>query len=537
MPRTPIHPTLVGLLACCAFLSAEEKVDLEVLNRIKAEAFQNSQVMDHLFYLSDVYGPRLTDSPGFRQAGDWVVKRLQGYGLQNVKLEKWGPFGQSWKLTHFSAHLIEPQYQPLIGFPLAWSAATNGVVTGEPILAVIRTKADFEKFRGKLRGKVVLAMAPKRVEMDTEPLAHRWTAEELLARQTVLDPARMGGGFVFSSRPGAPAPTTPAEREANAKFAKEKNQFLKDEGALVVLQYGFNGDGGTVFATSAGSRDVKDPIPPPTVAVTPEHYNRIVRLLDHNIPVKLEFEIRAEFITDNLDSFNVIGEIPGTTKKDELVMLGGHFDSWHGGTGATDNGTGSSVAIEAVRILEALKLPMARTVRIALWGGEEEGLLGSKAYVQEHFARRETMQLGSEYAKLSAYYNDDTGTGRFRGINLGGNDMAKPIFKAWLEPLQDLEASGVFGATAPPTREPTGTDHTSFTWIGLPGFGFLQDPMEYSTRTHHSNMDLYDRVQPGDVMQASAIMAWFVYNTATRAEMMPRLAMPKPLKKEDAGTR
>jgi carboxypeptidase Q len=506
------------------------------VNQIKAEAFQNSQIMDTLFYLTDVYGPRLTNSPGFRQAADWTVKRLQSYGLQNVRLEKWGPFGQSWRLTHFSAHLVEPQYQPLIGFPLAWTPGTNGVVTGEPVVAIIKTKEDFEKYRGKLKGKVALSMEPKQVEMITEPQAHRLTQEELLARATVPDPSRMGIFPGVAGRPGFPAaaPPTPAAREAAAKFRNETNKFLRDEGALVVLQYGFNGDGGTVFATGGGSRETKDPIPPPTVALTPEHYNRIYRLTDHHIPVKLEFDIQAQFLTDTTDSFNIVGEIPGTTKKDELVMLGGHFDSWHGGTGATDNATGSSVAIEAVRILTALNRPMPRTVRIALWSGEEQGLLGSKAYVQEHFAVRDTMQLGPEYSKLSAYYNDDTGTGKFRGINAGGNDMVKPIFKAWLEPFHDLGATEVFGVTARPTREPGGTDHTSFTWIGLPGFGFMQDPMEYATRTHHSNMDVYDRVQPGDVMQAAAIMASFVYNTATRSEMMPRTATPKPLKQQSA---
>jgi Zn-dependent M28 family amino/carboxypeptidase len=264
------------------------------------------------------------------------------------------------------------------------------------------------------------------------------------------------------------------------------------------------------------------------VALTPEHYNRIARLVQHKIPVKLEFDIRAEFLGGNDNSFNVIGEIPGTTKKDEIVMLGGHLDSWHGATGATDNATGSSVAIEAVRILKSLNQPLPRTVRIALWGGEEEGLLGSMAYVQDHFAQRDTMQIKPEFLKLSAYFNDDTGTGRFRGISVGGNDAVKPIFDAWVEPLSDLGMTAVIGATAPPTTRPGGTDHTSFTWIGLPGFGFLQDPMEYGTRTHHSNMDFYDRVQPGDVMQGAAIEAWFVYNAATRKDMLPRLEIPAP---------
>ncbi len=276
------------------------------------------------------------------------------------------------------------------------------------------------------------------------------------------------------------------------------NQFLKDEGALVVLQSGYAGDdAGTVFGQAGGSRDPKDPVPPPKVVVTPEHYNRVVRLLDHNIPVKLEFDIQAQFIDSPTDSFNVIGEIEGSRKKDEIVMLGAHLDSWHGGTGATDNATGSAVAIEAVRILKTLNLKMDRTVRVALWGGEEEGLLGSKAYVAQHFADRETMQPKPEYFKLSAYFNDDTGTGRFRGINAAANDEAQPIFEEWLKPFNDLGATAVMRVTSPSAPRPGGTDHTSFDFVGLPGFNFIQDPMDYNTRTHHSNMDLYDRVQPG----------------------------------------
>jgi len=513
----------VLLLISALSMPAQNNVDLSVLTRIKHEAFQNSQVMDDLFYLTDVYGPRLTNSPGHRQAAEWVMKRLREYGLQNVHEEPWGPFGQSWRLTYFSAHLLDPQYQPLIGFPLAWTPGTPGDIKAEPVMAVINTEADFEKYKGKLKDKVVLSMEPKVLAMSTEPLAHRLTDEEIAGRERVLDPSRPYGAYM------APGPVLTAEqRAAAAALRKKASQFYKDEGAAVVLQYGYNGDGGTVFASSGGSQDPKEPIPAPTVALTPEHYNRIARLVEHKIPVKLEFDIRAEFLGANDSSFNVIGEIPGTTKKDEIVMLGGHLDSWHGATGATDNATGCSVAMEAVRILKALNQPLPRTVRIALWGGEEEGLLGSMAYVQEHFAQRDTMQIKPEFLKLSAYYNDDSGTGRFRGISVGGNDAVTPIFESWTEPLHDLGMTAVLGATAPPTVRPGGTDHTSFTWIGLPGFGFLQDPMEYGTRTHHSNMDFYDRVQPGDVMQGAAIEAWFVYNTAMRKEMMPRMDMPAP---------
>jgi len=517
-----------ALLFSAMYVYSDDAVDLSVVHRIKAEAFENSKVMDHEFYLTDVHGPRLTNSPNYRAAGEWVMKRLREYGLTNVHEEPWS-FGRSWVYTRYSGHMIEPQYQPLIGFPLAWTPGTDGAVQGEAIYAPMTTDADLAKYKGKLKGKVVLTMAPKAVNMITDAPAHRLTDQELLARTQVADPSRLGNPF---GRPGGPPQPTPEERRRQREFTKKLNQFLKDEGALVVLQYGYNGDGGTVFASSGGSYDPKEPIPSPMVAVTPEHYNRVVRLLQHNIPVKLEFDIKAQFIDSPTDSFNVVGEIEGGRKKDEIVMLGAHLDSWHGGTGATDNATGSSVAIEAVRILKALNLKMDRTVRIALWGGEEEGLLGSKAYVKQHFADRATMKPTPEYFKLAAYFNDDTGTGKFRGIGVQGNDQVRPIFEEWLKPFHDLGATVVSGTTAMTARPPGGTDHTSFDYVGLPGFGFMQDPMEYNTRTHHSNMDVYDRVQPGDLMQCAAIMATFVYNTAVRDQMIPRIPMPKAIPPE-----
>ncbi len=528
MPFNRLRIALLGAVLIWGLPGrGQEPVDLNAIHRIKAEAFENSKVMDDVFYLSDVYGPRLAGSPNYQAAGDWVVKRLKEYGLTNVHEEPWGPFGRGWTYTRYSGHMIAPRYQPLIGFPLAWTPGTDGDVQGAAIYAPMTSDADLEKFKGKLKGKIVLTMKPKDLAMIVEPQGRRLTDRELLQRAQAPDPSRLSNPFGMGR-----APQTPEERERAAKFQKKLSQFLKDEGALVVLQYGYNGDGGTVFASAGGSRDPKDPVPPPMVAVTPEHYNRIVRLLQHDIPVTLEFDIQARFIDQPVNSFNVVGEIEGGRKKDEIVMLGAHLDSWHGGTGATDNATGSSVAIEAVRILKSLNVNMDRTVRIALWGGEEEGLLGSQAYVKEHFADRETMQPKPEYYKLSCYFNDDTGTGRFRGISVQGNDEAKPIFEAWLQPFHDLGATTVAGATAAQNRRPGGTDHTSFDYVGLPGFGFIQDPMEYGTRTHHSNMDVYDRVQPGDMMQASAIMASFVYNAATRDQMMPRTPMPKALPKQ-----
>jgi carboxypeptidase Q len=538
---------IAALLLAALPLAAQEtpeKIDLTVLHEIKSQAFYHSKVMDHLFYISDVYGPRITSSPNHRAAAEWIVKRLESYGLQNVHLEPWGPFGNGWQYKKYYGALVEPNYAPLIGFPLAWTPGTNGPVTAEAVLAPIHTQADFAKYHGKLKGKIVLVADPKVILMHTEPEARRLTDEEIEARTIVPDPSRLGAGFGAAgggargrgAAAAAPAPVAPPPPPGGAlKLRNDTSEFLSDEGVLVAINYGTNGDGGTVFATFGGSQNPDDPTPPPMVAITPEHYNRIARLIQHGIAPKLTFDIQTEVYKNDQMGFNVVGEIPGTTKKDEVVMLGGHLDSWQGGTGATDNGTGSSVAIEAVRILTQLHRPMARTVRIALWGGEEEGLLGSKFYVQQHFAPRDTMKKTPEYANLDAYYNDDSGSGRFRGISADGNDEIAAIFKQWAVPIRDLEFQAVAGATAAPTREPGGTDSTSFSWIGLDGFGFMQDPLEYGSRTHHSNMDLYDRVQVGDVMQGAAIEAWFVYNTATRPSMLPRLETPAPISSSEPG--
>jgi hypothetical protein len=527
-----VATTLLAAPFAAAAQEPTETIDLKVLHQIKTEAFQHSQVMDHLFYISDVYGPRITSSPNHRAAAEWIVKRLESYGLQNVHLEPWGPFGNSWQYKKYYGALVEPNYAPLIGFPLAWTPGTNGPVTAEAVLAPIHSQADFAKYRGKLKGKIVLTADPKLVLMHTEAEARRLTEEEIQARAVVEDPSALGRGFGGGGARGRTPAPAPIPGGA-LKLRNDTSKFLSDEGVLVAVNYGTNGDGGTVFASFGGSQNPDDPTPPPMVAITPEHYNRIARLIEHHMAPKLTFDIEAETYKGDGMGFNVIGDLVGTSKKDEIVMVGGHLDSWQGGTGATDNGTGSSVAIEAVRILATIAKtkPLARTVRIALWGGEEEGLFGSKAYVQAHFAPRDTMKMTPEYAKLDAYYNDDSGSGRFRGISADGNDEIAEIFKQWAAPIRDLGFSAVLGATGAPTREPGGTDSTSFSWIGLDGFGFMQDPLEYGTRTHHSNMDLYDRVQVGDVMQGAAIEAWFTYNTATRPAMLPRLDTPLPLAK------
>ena len=522
-PRIPRTIAYFGLAFIPLLLiAAEEKVDLSVVHRIKSEAYDNSRVMDHVFYLTDANGPRLTGSPGYKAAADWVVAKMNEYGLQ-AKEEKWGPFGRGWINKHFEAHMLEPAYQSLIGVPLAWTASTNGIVTGEPISVTVRTEADFEKYKGKLAGKVILMNDSRPLPFETEALGHRYTDQELAQEATAPLPRGL-----FGARGGGPDGQPPynseegrQRRDERRRFRERVDEFFKQEGALVLLSSS-RADGGTVLAQSGGPYDPKTLVTIASAVLTGEHYNRIVRLVDHKIPVKLQFNIQNEILENDVDSMNVIAEIPGTRKKDEIVMLGAHLDSWNGATGATDNAAGCAVVMEAARILKALNLPMDRTVRMALWSGEEEGLLGSRAYVKEHFADRETMKLAAEHAKLSGYFNYDNGTGKIRGIYLQGNDIARPIFTAWLAPFKDL------GATVVSIRNTGGTDHQSFDAVGLPGFQFIQDPIEYDTLTHHSNMDVYDHIQAGDLMQASAIMASFVYNAATRENMLPRKPLPKP---------
>jgi hypothetical protein len=525
---------------------AGDKVDLDALAQIKNEAYQHSQVMENLYYMSEVYGPRITNSRNHRAAAEWAMQQMKTWGLKNVHLEKF-PFGYGWQIKKYYGAMETPAYAALIGFPLAWTPGTNGPLTAEPVFAPIHSKEDFAKYHGKLKGKIVLMFDPAPLRLHTTAEAQPSpTDEEIEARAASNAPRGRRNAAPGSpeanrdpsgrGRPGEGTweytPTSLALAEAkNHALRTEVNAFMKEEGAAMVLTPGYNGDGGTIFSTYGGSEDPKDPIPPPMVAIEAEQYNRIVRLLQHGTTPKLTFDIAVDYQKDDQNAFNVIGEIPGTTRPDEIVMLGGHFDSWQGGTGATDNGTGSSVAMEAVRILATMHKPMARTVRVALWGGEEEGVYGSTAYVQQHFAPRDTMKKTPEYAKLDVYFNDDGGSGRFRGVSAGGSPQTALIFKSWVDPIKDQHIVAVSGAEYRPTTSPGGTDSSSFSWIGLNGIGFQQDGLEYGTRTHHSNADLYDRVQKDDVMQGAMIEAWFTYNAATRADMLPRIPTPEPLTK------
>jgi len=540
---------LVVLSLFAAALCAEDAVDLAVVQRIKKEAFQNSKVMDHLFWLTDVYGPRLTGSPGFATAANWAVKRLKEYGVEDAAIEPWGKFGRSWRLTKFSISLQEPEYAPLIGFPLAWSANTNGVLLAEPVLAPLtitdrlnikKTEEELQRFfqeqKGKLRGKIVLLAKPKDITPITTAPARRFSDTELAQEAQapapeVLPPFDLEKMIL---------PEKPAERRAFFDLAPldvqakvydyedgltdKVNQFLTREGAVAAIVPSYNADAGTVFGEAAGTFKQDQPMAEPRIALTIEHYNRIARLLDKKVQVKLELEVRATSEGATGEGLNIIGNIPGGSKKDEIVMIGAHFDSWIGGTGATDNGTGSAVMIEVVRILRTLHLKLDRTVRLGLWSGEEEGLYGSRAYVKETFADPATMQLKPAHAKLSGYFNHDNGTGKIRGVYLQENDAMRPVFEAWLAPFRDL------GATTISIRNTGGTDHESFDQVGLPGFQFIQDEVEYGRITHHSNMDVYDHAVPADLMQAAAVIASVVYNAANRAEMLPRKELPGPIK-------
>ncbi|MBI4873243.1 MAG: M20/M25/M40 family metallo-hydrolase [Acidobacteria bacterium] len=507
------------LFLCAALalpLFGGEKIDLEAVHRIRNEAFENSKVMDHAFYLSELYGPRLTGSPNYQAAGDWAVKRLNEWGLESVHRETW-PFGRGWQASRCVVQMVAPQGVTMIGVAGPWTPGTNGPVKSEAVYAPMPGGFDsatdaadryIEKHKGKLKGKIVLVSQPAEIAQETRPISRRWTDEDLAAELKAPEPgaggrpSRGGGGF----------------RSQTQKLM----QFYKDEGVAALVAAG-RGQGGTLLSFLGGSRDVKEPLPPPIAAVAAEHYNRMARLAQHGIPLQLEVDVEAKLVDQTVESFNVLAEIPGGRKRDEVVMIGAHLDSTSAATGAADDGAGSAIMMEAMRILKALDLKMDRTVRLALWGGEEQGLLGSREYVKQHFGDSGGAELKPEHAKLSLYLNVDYGGGKIRGIYLNGNDMAKPVFDDWFAPLRDL---GVSVATT--RRLPMGgSDHMSFEAAGLPGFMMFQDPLDYFARVH-SNMDAYDRLQPADMKQAAAVIATLVYHAANREELLPRKPQPKP---------
>lgn len=531
---------LLAAFSIGAQVAPVEKVDVEMMKKIRGEGMERSQVMDTLTWLTDVVGHRLAGSPNMMKSHEWTRAKLAEWGLVNAAVEPWGEFGRGWSFDRISAHVIEPTPFPLIAYPEAWTPGTKGPVTGEVAMVSIQTEADFEKYKGQLRGKFVMSGQPREVKAWFNPPGERLTDEQLL-RMANDEP--QAGGRQYT-------PEQLQMARARMALAPKINAFLLAEGALGLLKLSRSGDGGTVFVQGSGSREVNAPPALPSVQLTAEHFGRIARILAKGIPVRMELDIRAQFHDQDLQGYNTVAEIPGTDKKQELVMLGGHLDSWHGGTGATDNAAGVAVAMEAVRILKALGVQPRRTIRVALWGGEEQGLLGSRGYVRKHLAERQlsaqqqqmvqqqrdemTRMMTSmnpqgplvkkaPYDHFAAYFNLDNGTGKIRGIYLQGNDAVRPIFRAWLAPFHDL------GAATLTSQNTGGTDHLAFDAIGLPGFQFIQDPIEYDTRTHHSNMDTFERLQADDLKQASVIMAAFAYNAAMRDEKLPRKPMPIPV--------
>ena len=524
------RPVIAGatLAASLAFAplgaqqAPQEKVDYEAIYKIKDEGFARSQVMNTLSWLTDVYGPRLTNSPGFRKSGEWAVKEMTSWGLSNVKLEPFvtptGPFGRGWSNDQFLMQATTPGGTfPVHGMSTAWTAGTNGHVKGEAVYAVIETPEDLARFKGQLRGKFVLTTALREVTALWDPIARRYTEQELKDLQSETDAAARagrGGRAGGPGRQGGPG--------APQNFAQQRTQFFKDEGVLGIITFANRNDSGNFLLGGVAANRPATVTDPglPQVVIAIEHYGRIARTLEKKMPVTIEANIVNTFHSDT-SSFNVIAEIPGSDKADEIVMLGAHFDSWHGGTGATDNAAGSAVMMEAMRILKQSGVKLRRTVRLGLWGGEEQGLLGSRAYVTQHFADRATMAVKPAHGKMSAYFNMDNGTGAFRGIYLQGNEAIAPVFSAWMEPFKNL------GMTTLTIRDTGSTDHAAFDAVGLPGFQFIQDPVEYSTRSHHTNMDTYERAQEEDLRKNAVIVASFVYHAANRDQILPRKPLPR----------
>ena len=494
---------------------AAEKIDYDAIYRIKDEGFQRSTVMEIVSWLTDVYGPRLTNSPGFREAGAWAVKQMTSWGLVNAALEPF-PFGRGWANEKFSMTATTPGGSfPVIGMSSAWTPGTSGAVSADATFALIENDADFASYKGKLQGKIVFADALRDVPALWAAPASRYTEKELEDLRADSDAAPRGR-FGAGGRQGGAAGRG---RGTGPTFAQRRAQFFKEEGAIATVTAG-RGDGGTLFLGGASAnRQPNADLGLPALVIAVEHYGRIVRTLQKGMPVKIDLDVRNTFF-DRTESFNVVAEIPGTDKADEIVMLGAHFDSWHGGTGATDNAAGSAVMMEAMRILKQSGVKLRRTVRIGLWGGEEQGLIGSREYVTAHFANVADMVLKPGHAKLAGYFNVDNGTGAIRGVYLQGNEAIAPIFEAWMKPFANL------GMSTLTIRDTGGTDHQSFDRVGLPGFQFVQDRVEYSSRTHHSTMDVYERIQEEDMRKNAVIVASFVYLAANREEKLPRKPLP-----------
>jgi carboxypeptidase Q len=500
--------------------SAPGLASSDVVARIRREAYEHSQVMAIASYLTDVVGPRLTNSPNLRRAQAYARDQLQSWGIRDARLERWGPFGRGWALDAIDVSLASPDVAPLIAYPKAWSAGTAGPVTGQPVILDVKSPADLERYRGQLRNRIVLLSPARPIAPPAQP--------ERLTDAFLLDLANAGpplaGGSEFH-------PTVAQRAAADLEMAKWRLVYA--ESPAVVIE-GSTAPSGSVYVTGAvvppdaatGSDrnpwDANKPAVVPQIVMAADHYNRLIRLGALGVPFTLRVNLATRYLDDDLMSDNVIGEIPGSDRSHEVVMFGGCLDSWHTGTGATDNAAGAAVALEAMRVLQALDLHPRRSIRVGLWSAEEQGTLGSQAYVAAHFGRRVVgsdgqarIERGPEYDTLAGYFNLDWGAGRIRGVYLQGNEAVRPIFRAWLAPFQDV------GASTLTARGIGATDHMSFDDIGLPGFQFIRDFWEGHPNPGHTNMDVYDRLSAEDLQQSASLVAAFAYQLAMRDEKLP----------------
>ena len=533
-----------------------DTLDYEFIMRLREEEFRHGKVMDIMSDLTDKIGPRLTGSPNMKKANEWSRDQLAQWGLVNAHVEPWGEFGRGWAYQLSEVRMTSPDFMQFLALPMPWTPGTTGPVSAEAMHVVAEKAEDLEKYRGKLSGKIVLLGD---IRMPDPETPKRDAEGPPMAGQPPVNPAPEDKPF-FRRYDDAdlsriaeyqiPAPPSDARRAMivrRLKFLTALRDFLNQEKpAAVLLPTRVPGQDGTIFMETTGPVYEKDKgVQVPMVTVALEHFNRAARLLDKKQPVQLEVNVQTKFYDDDDKAYNTVAEIPGSDPKlkEQLVMLGGHMDSWTAGEGATDNGAGVAVTMEAVRLLKVLGVKPRRTIRIALWSGEEQGLLGSRGYAKEHFGSRPEnlkekdlpsflrspggpLALKPEQKLVSGYFNLDNGTGRVRGVYLQENAAVAPIFKAWMEPLRDL------GVTTLSMRTTGGTDHLSFDAVGIPGFQFIQDPMDYTTLTHHSNLDVYEHVRPDDLKQAAVVMATFVYNTAMRDDMLPR----KPIRPDEPKT-
>lgn len=503
-------------VSLCVAAFAQEKVDLTAVEKIRQHGLDQSKVMDIAYTITDVYGPRLSNSPGLIRAQDWAVKQLSDWGLKNVHKEAWGTFGKGWQVDKYYAATLSPFYHAIIASPKAWTPGTNGLIKSDVVLIKAETANDIDQYKGKLAGKIVMidqaSIQPLKNSYKPDAIKHSDSTLSVMANAT----ANAGA----PARRSSPAMEEMMKARANRAAIAER---LQQENVGLILTYA-RGNHGTLF-TSNGASYAMDAKPvSPELEVSSEDFLHILRLLRKGEAVNMEAEIKTTFFDQDPQGYNVIAEIPGTDKKlkDEVVMIGAHYDSWHSATGATDNAAGSAVMMEAMRILKAIDFKPKRTIRIALWSSEEQGLYGSRGYVAKHFGDPKTMVLTKDQKKISAYYNLDNGTGAIRGVYLQGNEAAKPIFQEWLKPFEDINAKTVT------INNTGGTDHLAFDAVGIPGFQFIQDPMDYSTRTHHSNQDTYDRLDEEALKRSATIVASFVFHTSERKEAIPRKALPTP---------